>query len=526
MYEKPLERLNYFNGQRLEAADLKTEQDYHIRTRRWLNKSLYSAGIARGLEVRAIPPDPAKQDPPRVGVSLGLAIDDDGREIILLEEVLIEVCSYSGTDESTVVGNYLVIEYAEETQAFEKNGDCGVRETGARTSTSTTNFGGPSRVQAKPKLSWIPFLPQPGSNQIVLARVELGSDCTTVHQIDAGIRRYIGAASASKVRQYVLEGEREIAFIPKELFSPPKQNEVDERKNVEVVGRLYFHIRGRQPSAVTLYIRAEPFSPLHYTELGQHTHPATLTGSLGEHRITQDALSHVHTLSNIITDIEKGDDTFSDGASTFQPHQHYLFGTVTNVPVPSAGGTRGMGTVATDAIPQVVGNNTGSDDFLLNILWGRHRHRLIADPPGPLETPGPSKFTEIVLTHPLNTAGSTISPTGVAYPARSGASLTLVDDLQIYVGPVNRELNRTIDIQKQLADAKPTDWIDNAGNPRTLGDGTESHALAINGTGAIRLDFLPRMPFTEGEYCIEFKVRVRANNQPNGGRILYNLYIE
>ena len=104
MSEKPLERLNYFNGQRLEAGDLRLEQEYHIRVRRWLNKSLYSAGIGRGLEVRAIPPDPVKQDPPRVGVSLGLAIDDDGREIILLEEALIEVCSYSGSGESTVVG--------------------------------------------------------------------------------------------------------------------------------------------------------------------------------------------------------------------------------------------------------------------------------------------------------------------------------------------------------------------------------------------------------------------------------------
>lgn len=53
MNEKPLERLNYYNGQRLEASDFKTEQEYHIRTRRWLNKSLYTAGIARGLEVRS-----------------------------------------------------------------------------------------------------------------------------------------------------------------------------------------------------------------------------------------------------------------------------------------------------------------------------------------------------------------------------------------------------------------------------------------------------------------------------------------
>ncbi len=40
MNEKPIERLQYYNGQRLEADDLKLEQEYHIRVRRWLNKSL------------------------------------------------------------------------------------------------------------------------------------------------------------------------------------------------------------------------------------------------------------------------------------------------------------------------------------------------------------------------------------------------------------------------------------------------------------------------------------------------------
>src|SRR5262249_38049165 len=44
-------------------------------------------------------------------------------------------------------------------------------------------------------------------------------------------------------------------------------------------GRIYFHIRGRQPSAVTLYLRAEEFSTLYYTELGWHEHTKTLSGA-------------------------------------------------------------------------------------------------------------------------------------------------------------------------------------------------------------------------------------------------------
>jgi len=199
MNEKPLERLNYYNGQRLEASDFKTEQDYHIRTKRWLNKSLYSAGIARGLDVRPITEGP-KKDTPFVAVGPGLALDAEGREIILLEETIVEVQSYAGTDESTVVGNYLVIEYTEEAIAYEKGG-CAVRVPGTSVNKSTTNWDGPSRIQAQVKFSWAPFVPHPGSNQIVLARVELKEGCREVHQIDAGAWRYIGAASAASVRQ-------------------------------------------------------------------------------------------------------------------------------------------------------------------------------------------------------------------------------------------------------------------------------------------------------------------------------------
>ena len=529
MYEKPLERLNYFNGQRLEALDLKTEQDYHIRTRRWLNKSLYSAGIGRGLEVRKVPPDIAKKDPPRVGVSLGLAIDDDGREIILLEEALIEVCSYSGSGESTVVGNYLVIEYAEETQAFEKNGGCGVRETGARTSTSTTNFGGPSRVQAKPKFSWIPFPPQPGSNQIALARVELGSDCATVHQIDTGIRRYIGAASAAKVRQYALEGERHI----------DKDNP----------GRIYFHIRGRQPNSVTLYLRAEKFSTLYYTEMGGHSHSLTVTAGIETTAPILDSANpnrykHTHTLQQV---------TISNESS----HEHSVL-EVTFL--------KGAADVVNDRLLvvglQSVTQVTPTYGNILPVLDSRPEGRILGWPSNNLPDPplrgevfkskiaGASPHNHLlrkgtsttaiaetdngdgILDHKHNvTPEASLGSAGVtdtAYSARGGDAqdpphpinnpikpLTYVDDLQVLIGESVPGLkNKTKDILDQLRDAQQGLVWDK------LGDGESNHVLALEGTGAIRLDFLPDVTFTDREYVIDLKVT------SGGGRILYNLYIE
>jgi len=280
--------LNYYNGMVVDAAGFKTEQEYHIRVRRWLNKSLYSAGIASGLEVREAGLGP------NVVVSPGLALDSAGREIILLEETTVEVCSYYGGNAAEVVGNYLVIEYGEDAVSWEA-GSCALRSPVSRNAKSTNNGGGPSRVQAIPKFSWVPFVPLPGANQIVLARVELTQDCKGVDQIDPATRRYVGAASAATVRQYALEGEREVAFIPKESF-PAQPSTAPQPTDVEVVGRIYFHIRGRQPNAVTLYLKASEFSALHYTEMGTHTHSLSVTGTTQESDPALDEIrtSHFH----------------------------------------------------------------------------------------------------------------------------------------------------------------------------------------------------------------------------------------
>src|ERR1044071_5018627 len=107
--EPPLERLNYFNGQRLEATDLRLEQSYQMRVRRWLNRSLYTWGIAAGLEVSVKPGDKHK-----VIVSPGLALDQEGQEIILIEEQEVQVAGSPSPTVGVVFGNYLVIEYGEE----------------------------------------------------------------------------------------------------------------------------------------------------------------------------------------------------------------------------------------------------------------------------------------------------------------------------------------------------------------------------------------------------------------------------
>ena len=217
MSEKPLERLNYFNGQRLQAGDFRLEQEYHMRVRRWLNRSLYTAGIATGLEIYPI------AGVPRVRVNPGLAIDPIGREIILLEAREIPVMHDIGQG-SELAGSYVVIRYAEElTAAQDANcapGGCGDQAAA----------GAPSRVLADPVIECVPDLPQEGSGKILLGRVVLAAGCGSIAYIDTAVRRYIGDAYKNTVKQYALEGERHIDATNR--------------------GRIYFHIRGREPNQV------------------------------------------------------------------------------------------------------------------------------------------------------------------------------------------------------------------------------------------------------------------------------------
>jgi hypothetical protein len=83
-----IKRLNYFTGQFLEKEDFKAEQDYHIDMRCRGNRALYySAGILDGgFEVtQAIDAQTKIVDPTRIVISRGIAIDPQGKELILTE---------------------------------------------------------------------------------------------------------------------------------------------------------------------------------------------------------------------------------------------------------------------------------------------------------------------------------------------------------------------------------------------------------------------------------------------------------
>lgn len=73
-------RMNYFDRQFLRRKDFQDEQDYHIDRRRRHNRLLHTPGVAEDLMVTG------EVGSTMVTVSTGMAIDPEGREIVLAKE--------------------------------------------------------------------------------------------------------------------------------------------------------------------------------------------------------------------------------------------------------------------------------------------------------------------------------------------------------------------------------------------------------------------------------------------------------
>lgn len=247
-----LARLNYFNGQRLAAADFRAEQGHHTGMRRVLNRSLYSPGIVVGLEVvPAAPPSTDPQDKHRVIVKRGLAFDHLGREIFLPVDVAVQVMGAPRSAPGVVFGNLLVVSYRE-SRRFPASHACAVAAPFTPCSGDLA-WGAPTRIVADAQFEFVDAWPSDDSGKVVLSQIELDDKCV-VKRTSPAVRRYAVPAKQQTVRPISLEGEKDI-----------------DKRNPKT---LYFHIDGGAPDSALLYLRGLPFSSLFYTELGKHTHAA------------------------------------------------------------------------------------------------------------------------------------------------------------------------------------------------------------------------------------------------------------
>lgn len=163
----PIKRLNYFKHQFLRATDFTDEQKYHIEMRRQHNRSLHTWGIAGGgLKVSFV------QGATAVKISEGMALDSQGREIMLIEDSTKELAGF--TPGATV---FVVISYAE-------------RKTDA---SNQTGAEGETRWTEEPNLRATPTKPSDVGIDIILARVTRNG--TTVTSVDETDRRAAGVES-------------------------------------------------------------------------------------------------------------------------------------------------------------------------------------------------------------------------------------------------------------------------------------------------------------------------------------------
>lgn len=103
-----VERIQFFNGQRLFASDMNGLEAFN-REMRWLhNASLHQPGIGKGFAVYGYKGDR------EVTVQPGYAIDAPGREIVLTQELILPVPPVSGEEDGQSVFYDLTVSYPDD----------------------------------------------------------------------------------------------------------------------------------------------------------------------------------------------------------------------------------------------------------------------------------------------------------------------------------------------------------------------------------------------------------------------------
>lgn len=81
------DRLNYYYGQLLGAADFLAEQRYFREKLKLHNRCLHGHGVVCGLEVAPRPPATPPSTTPGLQLGCGLALDADGNELVVREPI-------------------------------------------------------------------------------------------------------------------------------------------------------------------------------------------------------------------------------------------------------------------------------------------------------------------------------------------------------------------------------------------------------------------------------------------------------
>ncbi|NES77323.1 MULTISPECIES: hypothetical protein [Okeania] len=164
-----IKRLNYFTSQFLVENDFRDEQAYHRRMRHLHNRSLHTWGVVTGLEIN-------KSGDKQVSVNNGMAIDSEGKEIVVLEEQPADIKTVSLSE--FAAGSTVYITLA--VQDFEDEAD-------SYTLGSEIKY---TRTTERPQLETSSTQPADDGAVVLLAEVQLDdSGNVDVDTIDNSVRR-------------------------------------------------------------------------------------------------------------------------------------------------------------------------------------------------------------------------------------------------------------------------------------------------------------------------------------------------
>lgn len=167
-----LKKLNYFKGQFLEEDDFKDEQKYHVESQRLHNENLHTWGIVKGLDVTI------GDDKKHLNISKGMAIDKDGKQIVLEKERKIKVSKFS--EQSF----YLSVLHKEE----QTNDD---ERTGKKT-----------RIEEMPDFDQETSKPE-DTTKIILAKVIINPETEMIENIEMDDRKHAGVGQEQIVDKSV-----------------------------------------------------------------------------------------------------------------------------------------------------------------------------------------------------------------------------------------------------------------------------------------------------------------------------------
>lgn len=198
-----LERITFFNGQRLTSEDLTALQTAN-RDLRWLhNRSLHGWGIAAGFSVTGNTGDTSVQ------IGAGYAIDCQGREIILTTAATKSVPAVAtASDGVSPVTYYLVASYLDDSD-----------QTVLQKRTGVCLPSGTVRLTEAPELDWIAQASLDVTTQVVLAQISV-LNCQLNSPVNLAVRRNARISS----QPYIAAGETESTSTQWQEWIPTGQS--------------------------------------------------------------------------------------------------------------------------------------------------------------------------------------------------------------------------------------------------------------------------------------------------------------